>query len=56
MAIRDTINQKLGSTIVAKVATLQKNNFVITLLPNYRAIEFINQKPSWESTFEAYSI
>ena len=54
MAIRDTINQKLGSTIVAKVATSQKNNFVITLLPNHRAIEFINQKPSWESTFEAY--
>ena len=56
MAIRDTINQKLGSTIVAKVATSQKNNFIITLLPNYRAMEFINQKPSWESTFEAYGI
>ena len=56
MAIRNTINQKLGSTVVAKVATSQKNNFVITLLPNYRASEFINQKTRWESTFEAYGI
>ena len=44
MAIRNTINQKLGSIVVAKVATSQKNNFVVTLLPNYRASEFINQK------------
>ena len=42
--------------MVAKVATLQKNNFVITLLPNYQAIEFINQRFSQESTFEAYGI
>ena len=40
-AIRDSINQKLGSTVVAKVAISQKKNFVITLLPNYRTIEFI---------------
>jgi len=55
-AIRDSINQKLGSTVVAKVAISQKENFVITLLPNYRAIEFIEQRPRWESAFEAYGI
>ena len=43
--IRDSINRKLGSTIIAKVATSQKDNFVITLLPNHQASEFINQKP-----------
>ena len=45
LAIRNQLNQKLKSTIVAKVATSQKDNFVITLLSNYTAAEFISQKP-----------
>ena len=56
MAIRNAINQKLGSIMVAKVATSQRNNFVITLLPNYYAAEFIGKKPLWQSAFEAYGI
>ena len=45
MAIRNAINQKLKSTIVAKVATSQKDNFVITLLSNHTAAEFIEKRP-----------
>ena len=42
--------------MVAKVATSQKDNFVITLLSNHTAAEFIHQKPRWQSTFESYGI
>ena len=56
LAIRNALNQKLGSTVVARVAISQKENFVITLLPNNTAAEFIKQKPRWQSVFEAYDI
>jgi len=45
MTIRNAINQKLKNTIVAKVATSQKDNFVITLLLNYTTAEFIEKRP-----------
>ena len=56
MAIRNELNQKLKSTIVAKVATSQKDNFVITLLSNYTAADFLEKRPLWQSAFQAYSV
>jgi hypothetical protein len=56
LAIRNELNQKLKSIMVAKVATSQKDNFVITLLPNHTAAEFMSQESYWLSTFESYGI
>ena len=42
--------------MVAKVATSQKDNFVITLVSNHTAAEFISQESYWLSTSESYGI